>query len=587
MNIAKTSSALNSINGIWDQIDVIYKQKLFILLILMLMTSCMELASIGALIPFIHALLNPDALFRNEYLGGILNFFYLSRSENILLPMTVAFSLMAIFSRVFSLVSLNQNLKVAYLIGSDLSCRAYYKTLHQPYEIHISRNTSVIANAISGRISNVIAAINYCLTITASLITIIIIAIGLILMDPGKTSAVIIFGLLFYITISIYGKKLLIDNGRTIAIYTNKMILSLQQGLGGIRDVLIDSSQLIFYKNFEAIDRVLRRTQGKNQIAASAPKYVIELFGMLLIIWVAYFTARSNRNSFEIVASLGVLIFSAQKLLPSFQQIYAAWSGLLGGIASVQEVLNLLNQAAPKIDNNLLKLAGRKSCFKQEIRLRNVSFSYKNSIEIVFNGINISIIKGERLGVIGRSGAGKSTFLDLLMGLLLPTSGGMFIDGILIDESNRADWMSVIAHVPQSIYLTDGTILENIAFGVEPKNIDMGRIQDVASKAQILSFISKLDYGYETRIGEKGVLLSGGQRQRLGIARALYKGAELLILDEATSALDDETEAQIMSDINSLSREITLIIVAHRATTLLGCDRIVRVENGNLADFSY
>ena len=568
------------IKSLWSQIEDKYKAKIFRLLILMLLASFAELASIGALIPLISALLDPLSLYNKEFLRAPIAFFKITSPSQMGLPIAVLFSLMVIASRFISLALLKANLKLAYEIGSQLSCDAYFRTLHQSYETHISRNTAVISNVISGKISNVIALLNYCLNIITSFITVTVIFIGLFLLDPIKTVSVILFGLMFYVTINHYGKKEIGKNSQLISDYTNKISLSLQQGLGGIRDVLIDSSQIIFYKNFKLVDKVLRHAQGQNQIAASAPRFIIELLGMLLITWVAYFTALSNPDSIQIVTSLGVLIFSAQKLLPSFQQIYASWVGLLGGLASVNEVLYLLQQ--PVKYKNKDSLEKEKILFSDQISFSNVSFHYKNSSHLTLNKINFSIKKGERLGIVGESGAGKSTFLDILMGLLTPTDGELFIDGTLLTNLNKADWMRKIAHVPQSIALFDISIIENIAFGVEFERIDITRAHESAKRAKIFDFIMKLPNGFETNIGERGVFLSGGQRQRLGLARAFYKGAELLVLDEATSALDDATESEIMYDINELSRETTLVMVAHRLTTLRGCDRVVQIRDAEV-----
>ena len=272
---------------------------------------------------------------------------------------------------------------------------------------------------------------------------------------------------------------------------------------------------------------------------------------------------------------------AVQRLLPSLQIIYSQWGFIKGSKASQEKILSILDEPIEYKLNRSFKFA-----FKNNIHLKSVLFKYSKSSEIILNSINLKIYKGEKIGFVGKTGSGKSTLVDIIMGLLEPVSGTLAIDDKdLYHEKNKKylySWRSLIAHVPQNIYLADSTIAENIALGCNLKEIDFERLNQVAEKAQILEYILKNPNGFYQRVGERGTLLSGGQRQRIGIARALYQRKSLLILDEATSALDSGTELNVMESIKDLSKDMTVLIISHRISTLTYCDRIFRVENGKL-----
>jgi ATP-binding cassette subfamily B protein len=275
---------------------------------------------------------------------------------------------------------------------------------------------------------------------------------------------------------------------------------------------------------------------------------------------------------------LGALALGAQRLLPALQQAYASFSAIIGVEASLKDVLALLDQPLPEYLNQLFPAP---ILFEKEIKLTNLSFSYTKDSPLVLENINLSILKGERIGFIGVTGSGKSTLIDIIMGLLSPTNGKLTIDQKILSRENQRSWQVRIAHVPQNIYLSDSTIEENIAFGIPVNEINHQRVKEAAKQAQIADMIDSSENGYQTLVGERGVRLSGGQRQRISIARALYKKADVLIFDEATSSLDTETEEVVMSAIDKLGENLTILIIAHRLTTLKGCDRIVKLDKDN------
>jgi len=293
------------------------------------------------------------------------------------------------------------------------------------------------------------------------------------------------------------------------------------------------------------------------------------------------FLALQRGSGTAVLPLLGALALGSQRLLPALQQVYGGWAVLKGYNASMAAVLALLDQPMPEQIS-----VGTPLPLRQSLRLEAVGFRYAPELPTVLQGLTLEIRKGERIGLIGETGSGKSTTVDLFMGLLKPTQGQVLVDGQNLHDPQRPEllsaWRASIAHVPQSIYLADSSIAENIAFGVPREQIDHERVHLAAAQAQIAGFIEASPQGYDTFVGERGIRLSGGQRQRIGIARALYKQASVLVFDEATSALDNDTERAVMEAVDGLSRELTLVMIAHRLSTVANCDRVIELQAGRI-----
>ena len=411
--------------------------------------------------------------------------------------------------------------------------------------------------------------------------TIMLISILIALLTLDTVIALSAFGGfgLIYAVIILFTRKRQYNNGKCIARESTQVIKSLQEGLGGIRDVLIDKSQSVYCQIYRNADLPLRRAQGNSSFISAAPRYGIEALGMMLIALLAYVLARQPDGIAKVIPVLGALALGAQRLLPILQQAYGAWSSIQGNQVSLQDTLALLDQPLP---DDAGQPVPDPIAFSRQIDLKNLSFRYSPETPYVLNKLNLSIPKGGSIGFMGLTGSGKSTLLDIVMGLLQPTDGTLNIDGEPIITSNNGAWQAHIAHVPQAIFLADSTIEENIAFGVHTTKIDHKRVQQAAKKAQIADIIETWPKKYQTFVGERGIRLSGGQRQRIGIARALYKQADVIIFDEATSALDNETEQTVMQSIEDLGKDLTILIIAHRLTTLKNCDQIVELGDGGI-----
>jgi ATP-binding cassette, subfamily B, bacterial PglK len=294
-----------------------------------------------------------------------------------------------------------------------------------------------------------------------------------------------------------------------------------------------------------------------------------------------YWLSHENGGISNALPVLGVMALGAQRLLPALQQCYSSWASIMGNQASLVDIVELLDQPLQEKSSEGITLPSSFS-FQKTVQFNAVRFRYSENSPWVLNDISLTIQKGERVGIVGITGCGKSTLIDLFMGLLIPTEGKILIDDQVMGQNQIRAWQSKIAHVPQSIYLIDGTIAENIALCVEPNDINMKRLQEVACQAQIAEFIESQPGKFDSQVGERGIRISGGQSQRIGIARSLYKQTSILVFDEATSALDSATEKKVMEAIKELNQNFTILMLAHRISTLQACDTIVELENGNV-----
>lgn len=549
------------------------------MLILMILASFAEIISIGAVLPFLSILTDPARVFVHPGAQQIIQVLGFSEPKQLLLPLTIAFGLAALIAGAMRLILLWASTRLSYAAGADLSDSIYRRTLYQPYAVHVARNSSEVINGISGKSGNAISIINMTLNLISSGVMLSAILIALLIVDPVTALAAFGgFGLIYGFIIKLTRKRLSI-NSQIAARESTYVIKSLQEGLGGIRDVLIDGSQATYCKIYRNADQPLRRAQGNNSFISSSPRFGMEALGMLLIAALAYTIAQQVNGIANAIPTLGALALGAQRLLPVLQQAFMAWSSIQGGQASLQDTLELLDQPLPDYAD---QPPANPLPFEQRISLTQISFRYSPQTPWVIKDLNLIISKGSRVGFIGETGSGKSTLLDIVMGLLEPNRGSIEIDGEPITPGNQRAWQVHIAHVPQAIFLADSTIEENIAFGVPRTQIDTKRVRMAAQQAQIAHIIETWPNQYQTFVGERGIRLSGGQRQRIGIARALYKQADVIIFDEATSALDNETEQAVIEAIENLSKDITLLIIAHRLSTLKNCTQIVELGQGEI-----
>ncbi len=565
---------------LWLQFGARRRIQLGLLLVLMVLTSFAEMLTIGAVLPFLSVLMQPELVFKQAAIQPLIHFLGVTTPSGMILPLTLAFGAAAVLAGTMRIGLLVLSTRLSFALGSDLSNKLYRKALHEPYPTHIARNSSEVVSVIWGKVSEItfFIIVPLMLMISAA-ISIVVIAAMLLLTVP--TIALVAIGCLAgaYVAVVLTTKHRLKRNSKTIADESTRLVKALQEGMGGIRDILLNSSQAVFAEDYRKIDRILRRAQGSNQIMAGAPRFAIESMGILLFAALGYVLAQQPSGVAAALPQMAVVALGLQRLLPAAQQLYNAWSSINGSLASLHDVLTMAERSSttPSVAADERPLA-----FDQAITLDRVSFRYQPSAPWVLRDVSLTIPKGARVGFIGATGAGKSTLLDIVLGLLHPEQGSIRVDDCPVTPSNAPAWQKHIAHVPQTIFLSDSSIAENIAFGVPAHEIDAARVRQAADLAQLGDVVETLPEQYRTRVGERGIQLSGGQRQRIGLARALYRNADVIVLDEATSALDAGTEQAVMQAIDSLAPGMTVLIIAHRHKTLANCNMIIEVANGGI-----
>jgi ABC-type multidrug transport system fused ATPase/permease subunit len=551
-----------------------------LLFILMLISALAEVISIGAVFPFIGVLADPERIFKVQAVASFAAYAGMTEAKQLILPLTIAFALSAIVAGALRMFLLWVGTRICFACASELSSEVYRRTLNQPYILHLSRNSSEVIASTTSKIDGVtFGVIQPLLALGSSLVLLVSIVAVMFAVNPYVAAvSMLAFGS-SYALVTWLSRNRLKQNSKKIAREQTQVIKALQEGLGGIRDVLLDGSQAVYCDIYKKADRPLRHAQGDNVFISGSPRFVVESIGMVLIATLAYQLTTRGDGLASAIPVLAALALGAQRLLPALQNIYSAWATIVASQSALEDSLKLLMQedtaAASATDSKQLP-------FEKEIRFEQVHFRYSDDTPWILKGLDLAIAKGSRVGFIGATGSGKSTALDVLMGLLVPGQGAVLVDGKNIHAGNVRDWMRDIAHVPQSIYLADASIAENIAFGVPYDLIDMDRVRGAAAQARIAEYIESQPEAYRLIVGERGVRLSGGQRQRIGIARALYKQASVLVFDEATSALDNATELSVMQAIESLGRDLTVLIIAHRLTTVKNCDLIIELKEGKV-----
>jgi ABC-type multidrug transport system fused ATPase/permease subunit len=561
---------------LWRLLNGRRKLQFLAVLFLMVLSSFAEMLNIGGILYFLRVLTEPEKLFSDQRYDAFFQIFGIQSTQELMVIAAILFGFITLTANLSRLIALWGGTRLSFAVGCDLAGLGFKKLLFQEYIYYASQNTSQLINGITYKVN----AAAGCLSNFLNLINAVILTIAILIaiMYVNMMTAILAFlGFFFiYMLVIRLTRKKLESNGLALASSTDGALKILQEGFGGIRDILIDGTQDKYINIYNMAEAKSRRAQGNIAIIGASPRYIVETLAMMLILLLTIFLTKNLSGISSVLPILGALALGAQRLLPVLQTAYVSWSNIQGNKALLGDALKLLSLPMPLY---AVEIATERIVFGNSLKLVNLSFQYSTALPFVLSGVNLLIHKGERIGIIGKTGGGKSTLIDIVMGLLTPTEGTISVDDVAINQVNRHAWQKNIAHVPQAIYLTDSSIAENIALGMPGSEIDMARVSLAADKAQLADFINTLPYGYKTNVGERGVRLSGGQRQRMGIARALYKDANVLIFDEATSSLDAETESSVMASIEGLTRDLTIFIVAHRHSTLQGCDRIIEVSD--------
>ena len=555
------------------------KKQVIFVLILSFLSSLAESVSIALLIPFISFFLNPESYTFNKIFIFIFDVFNINENKEILTTTTFFFILIVIISGLIRIKYIKQSNQLTDKITSDFRIKIFNFLLNQEYSYYFKYGSQEILSNLSqktGAFTSVIfSAVNIFNAILISLAIVTILFIN----EPVYTPIIIfIIILFFYITFKIRSSSVL-KKGQNVNLNQNKMIDIFENAVGYLPEIIIYNLKKFFSNFLSNASRDTARSSSEIRTISQTPRIYLEVFVLVFVVLLVFFSNFSERQIENNITYLAILAFGAQKILPLINSIYQLSVNFKGSVPTVVSFLTILennkNHPSQILENEATE---KKLNFLSKLEVKNLSFRYNENLPKILNNISLTISKGEKITIKGQTGSGKSTLVNIISGLLDPLEGKILVDDKEINFLTKTSWQKNFAIVPQTVFLSDSSILENIAIGYKLDEINLEKAKQAAKIAQIDSFIEELPNQYFEKVGERGVRLSGGQRQRIGIARALYRDASIIILDEPTNALDKETEKLVMESISNLGKEITLIMISHSNNLLQYFDQVIDLD---------
>jgi HlyD family secretion protein len=557
---------------------------LILLQILVIFSSIMEVLGVASIAPFMAIVVDPQILEKNAMLKAVFDFFNFQSRETFLVATGYMVFTFILVGNLFILITNWCMYHFGNQLGRSISVSLYKSYLTKPYTFHVENNSSILGKNIFQEVTRVT---NYIiiqmLILNSKVVTIALILVGLFYVNTQVTliSSVFLGG--SYVLVYVFIKRKIYNNGRELSHLSAEGYQLVSEGLGGIKEVKLYGKENVYIKTFDKNMKDFAELNTENSVIPMVPRYVLEIVAFGGIVLSIVILLKSGHELVAFLPMLSLFAVAGIKIMPALQQAFYAVALMKSSFYSFDLIFDDIVQSkqvgdAAKDEH----LSGEKIKLDHSVEIKNLVFSYPNSKAPILNHLNLVIPAGRSVALVGPSGSGKSTAIDILLSLLDPTNGDILIDGKKLDSSMRRSWQNAIGYVPQHVYLQDATFLENIAFGIPADKVNMDRLKNAAQLAKLDQFIESRPNGYQTRIGERGVQLSGGQRQRIGIARALYNEASILVFDEATSALDGITENEIMDSINELVGERTIIMVAHRLSTVKSCHTIYLIDSGKV-----
>lgn len=574
---------VETLRKILDLLSLDGKKKLYWLILAVVVMALLDMIGVASIFPFLNVISNPGIIQENSKLRWVYNQFNFTNKDAFLIALGIAsFILLAVNNILRARISVAV-INFSYLKRNILSKLLLEKYLYQPYAFFLNRNTSELTTYLVSEIAQVVSGVLIpCLQVLARSLMAGLIIVLLVVVNPVVASVIIaVIGGGYAI---IYGllRKILARLGTDMTEYSKRIYKSLSEAFGGIKDIKILGKEQIFIEKFSDSVRKLSDCYCWKFIIFQLPRYAFEILVFGGMLFIVIFIAVVQKNYQNVIPVVGLYAFAAYRLMPTLQQIYQDVANIRSSLFALEVVYQDYMTCSGKYEKDPIG-PNQIFPFSKEIEFRNITFQYPKAQGSVIENLNLTVKANTTVGLVGGSGAGKTTLMDILLGLLCPQKGELVIDGQMINEENLRRWQANIGYVPQYIYLCDDMITRNIAFGVPDAEIDHQAVQSSAQLANVHNFIiNELPSGYETEVGERGVRLSGGQRQRIGIARALYHNPLLLVFDEATSALDGITEDTILEAIHNLAHKKTILIIAHRLSTVKECDIIYLLEQGRI-----
>ena len=539
-----------------------------------------ELVTIGAVLPLLAIAAAPEKVGKLPIIGGLLDTLASLLHCSLIIAAALFLVSASLAATLVRLMTSWVSQKFIYGLKQDLVMKVFGRALRQPYGWYLRQNSSELIAGVEKIFVVTVGIVSPLLLAATAGFMATCVTIFLFFIDPVTALIAAVTIGVIYLGISLYSRESIRSASEELAQAGTLRVKALQETLGGIRDIILDQSQNVFELRLLDIENRQRKLMVQVNFLGQAPRLLVEGGAIILLAVIASWFSLQPGGVLAAIPVLGALGLGAQRLLPMVQTVYLGWNNFGIHSGSLFDVVALLDAPVELADELPSDAVVRP--FQATLELRDVGFAYLPD-RPALSHIDMTIAKGDRIGLIGKTGSGKSTLVDIVMGLLQPSSGAILIDGEERGPTNLANWKAQIAHVPQAIFLSDDSIAGNVAFGSHEDEIDYRRVDAALRDAGLAEFIAGLPEGLKTSVGERGVRLSGGQRQRIGIARALYKQASVLVLDEATSALDDQTEAEVMDSVERLDKSLTIILIAHRLSTVARCSRIYRLENGRIS----
>ena len=550
---------------------------------IVILTVFAETLSLASAFPFLQIIIDQKSVWENYFVKNFLIFFGFNFGDNLILLFCLFFGLSALFAAFVKSYYLWLSGMVAARISSDLSYACLKQNLYQSYDAYIDNKSSDLITNNAVYINQATDIISSVARLFSNLLMGISISLYLIILNPFLALISIFIFLFVYILLGKILQKQLLKNSKIIDRNSRYQVQLMQEAIGSFRDILLNSNQNFFLNIFKKVDMKVRTKTAINVFYNLFPRYAIEGLFLVILPILVFLISFNKSDVVDLIAILGTFAIGAQKLLPCMQQSYGTWSYIVGSRSSLLSIINL---SEDKYEQEYFSYRPKPLKFKNSIELKDISFKYPGTDKYIFKDLNLEIFKGQKVGIIGKTGSRKSTMIDIIMGLLEPNSGYLLLDGVNILDPKfpyrKLDFRKSVAHVPQNIFLNNATIAENIAFGESLEEIDMERVRIASEEAKIYEYISKQRLNFYSKVGENGVKISGGQKQRIGLARAFYKKLEIMGLDEATSALDINTERKIMNLLIDLNPNITVIVISHRKNSIKDCDRVIEIKENKI-----
>ena len=568
---------ITKIKALAFHIKVRRKTQFISLIFLTIFAGFTEIISIASVVPFVSVVTGDNFLKDTLFLSNI---FTIDEKKDAIIFTGLLFSSLYLLNSLIRILLIYFTARLTSVTTAELSSQLYEAKLYENYSQQISKNSSDLISTITQKVTQLNFTINSIVHLASSLVIFTCIMLVLVWVNPTvMLISVFFFGTLYLLFVKI-GKKEIYKSSQIINEEQNNIVLSISDGLGSIRDIILDNTQKFYLKIFDKSNFNKAKREAITEFIQQSPRYIFESMGIVLFVVLLIYSSITINNTGEfsnIFPTLAALALGSQRILPLLNKLYTDFITIKSKSHQLDEIIKILDEN--KLLEEEKKLIIQKQIkFQDLIKFQDVTFSYDKKKNILEN-INLEIKKGSRIGIIGKTGEGKSTFLDLLMGFLQPDTGDIFIDNEKLSNKTILSWQEKISHVPQKIFLSDSSFLSNIAFGRDESEINLKRVNEVSKKSQIHNFIMESEKGYNQKVGERGVKLSGGQIQRIGLARALYKNNEIIIFDEATNSLDNDTEKSIMDELYQLDEDLTVVIVAHRLNTLKDCDLILEIKD--------